>query len=103
MNSTEIKTIFHKVFNDLPNPVFRYPQMYFEKDGKLYELASAEPFISPEWKHRVARNPIHILDGLFMSDKLHLTWLVKKDDWVWEEGNTMDFDNRQAFNLWYEQ
>ena len=41
MKTREIKAVFDRTFNGLPNPIFCHPFKYFEHNGYLCELASS--------------------------------------------------------------
>lgn len=41
MNEKEIKSVFDRVFNGLPNPMFPHPYKYFEHKGYLCECATS--------------------------------------------------------------
>lgn len=41
MSTNEIKSVFDRTFNGMPNPVFCHPYKYFEHKGYLCELASS--------------------------------------------------------------
>ncbi len=41
METQQIKSVFDRTFNGMPNPVFCHPYKYFEHKGYLCELASS--------------------------------------------------------------
>lgn len=54
MRTKEIKSVFDRTFNGMPNPVFCHPYKYFEHKGYLCELASSES--GAEMARKVARD-----------------------------------------------
>ena len=42
METKEIKAVFDRTFNWMPNPIFCHPYCYFEHNGYLCEIANSE-------------------------------------------------------------
>lgn len=82
MDTKEIKAVFDKVFDNMPNPIFSRPIQYFSRGKFLYEVA-----VTPSmWEmynnsHRPWMSPLHILEGLFVdSEGCWVTVLEQMDD-----------------------
>ena len=56
MNTKEIKAVFDRTFNGMPNPIFKYPVSYFEHNGYLCEVANSA---SSEEMAREVRKDLH--------------------------------------------
>lgn len=79
MEPHEIKEIFDKKFNGLPNPIFCYPLKYFEYNGYLCEVAAANKLSRLDF-NRVKKNPWNVFDALFVDDGLWITVLKKQGE-----------------------
>ena len=75
MGTAEIKAVFDRRFNGMPNPIFCYPVSYFEHNGYLCEVAAANKVGSLDW--RKVKSPLDIFDGLLVDDGYWVTVLTK--------------------------
>lgn len=79
MKGKRIRKIFNDFFKQ-PNPIFCYPVMYFRRGRFLCEVASTESFGNLKWnKFPNIRNPLWILEGLFVDSGFWITVLEQKD------------------------
>lgn len=83
MKTKQAKKIFDSIYGG-PNPIFCYPQFYFEHNGYLCEVASA---VKPKaymqdsrWQYKLSMQPWHIFDLLFCDDGYWITVLKKEGD-----------------------
>ena len=78
MKAQEIKSVFDRTFNGMPNPVFCYPYKYFEHKGYLCELASSQS--NAEAAREVERNldktPLAVFGMMFADCGNMLTVLT---------------------------
>ena len=86
MSAKEIKAVFDRTFNGMPNPIFCHPYSYFEHNGYLCEVANSAS--SAEMAMAVQRNlyktPLAIFNMMFGDCGAWLTVLTK-------EGERTDF------------
>ena len=84
MDSKEIKAVFDRTFNGMPNPIFCHPISYFEYNGYLCELASSASSlemartIDKDWGKQ--RMPLSIFKMMFAEQGLYLTVLTKNGE-----------------------
>lgn len=79
MTPKEIKAVFDRTFNGMPNPIFCYPMKYFEHNGCLCELASANKTSSLDF--RKVKDAMDIFRyGLMVDDGFYVTVLSKEGD-----------------------
>lgn len=83
METNEIKDIFGKVFNNMPNPIFSRPIQYFSRGNFLFEIAITPSFY--EIYNPLVRNnkvsALSILEGLFVDEEgCWVTVLEKMED-----------------------
>ncbi len=78
MKPKEIKAVFDRTFNGLPNPVFCYPVGYFEHKGFLCEIATSPSGenMAQQVKKKLYRNPLAIFDMMFSDCGNWLTVLT---------------------------
>lgn len=79
METKDIKAVFDRVFNGLPNPIFCRPQSYFEHHGYLCEVANSEfsEIIAKEVERNLYRTPLAIFNMMFGDCGAWLTVLTK--------------------------
>ena len=79
MDPKEIKAVFDRTFNGMPNPVFCYPYEYFEHNGYLCETANSAS--NSEMRRVVERQlyhtPLAIFNMMFGNCGAWLTVLTK--------------------------
>lgn len=67
METKEIKAVFDRTFNGLPNPIFCHPMKYFEHHGYLCEVANSQS--SAEVARQVSKNlyktPLEMFNMMF--------------------------------------
>ena len=78
MNSKEIKAVFDRTFNGMPNPIFCHPYSYFERNGYLCEIAnSASSFEMAKAVERdLYKTPLAIFNMMFGNCGAYLTALT---------------------------
>lgn len=78
MDSKEIKAVFDRAFNGMPNPIFCHPYSYFERNGYLCEIANSAS--SCEMAKAVERDlhktPLAIFNMMFGNCGAYLTVLT---------------------------
>ena len=64
MKTKEIKAVFDRTFNGLPNPVFCHRIGYFEHKGFLCEIATSPSGenMAQQVKEKLYKNPLAIFD-----------------------------------------
>lgn len=79
MDSKEIKAVFDRTFNGLPNPMFCHPISYFEHNGYLCELASSASLAEMAYavQRDLHKTPLAIFNMMFANQGLYLTVLTK--------------------------
>jgi len=79
MEVTEIKAVFDRTFNGMPNPIFRYPVMYFEHNGYLCELAKSATSheMAEETRRDLHKSPLAMFGMMFGDCGAWLTVLTK--------------------------
>lgn len=81
METKEIKEIFEKTYNNMPNPVFCYPQFYFQYRNFICEVAAAKKPESVAHQISIYGNPLRIFDLLFCDDGYWITVLQQHGDY----------------------
>lgn len=78
MDTKEIKAVFDRTFNGMPNPIFCHPLKYFEHNGYLCEVANSAS--SSEVARGVSKNlhktPLAMFGMMFGSCGAWLTVLT---------------------------
>ena len=78
MEAKEIKAVFDRTFNGLPNPIFCHPVRYFEHNGYLCEVANSAS--SSEVARQVSKNlhktPLAMFEMMFGDCGAWLTVLT---------------------------
>ena len=71
MNAKEIKAVFDRVFNNMPNPVFSRPIKYFSRGKFLFEIAVTPSMSEMLWENSTHKrvSALHILECLFFYDE----------------------------------
>jgi hypothetical protein len=80
MKSNRIRSIFKRVYNNLPNPIFCYPLFYFQHGEFICEVAtSINNFENTKWSYQYFKNssPLLILEGLFFNQGYWITVLQR--------------------------
>jgi len=83
MKSNRIRSIFNRVYNNSPNPIFCYPLFYFQHGEFICEVAtSISNFRNAKWDCRdfTNSNPLLILEGLFFNQGYWITVLRRTRD-----------------------
>lgn len=83
MEATEIKEIFDKVFNNMPNPMFCRPIQYLSRGNFLIEVAVTPSYYSiyDSLMRRNKVTPLNILQGLFVDENgCYVTILEKSEN-----------------------
>lgn len=83
MDAKEIKAVFDKIFNNMPNPIFSRPIQYFSRGKFLYEVAVTPSMFEMRWNNAPHQrlSPLYILEGLFVdSEGCWVTVLEQMDD-----------------------
>ena len=82
MEPNEIKAVFDRKYNGLPNPVFCHPVKYFEHNGYLCEIAnsasSAE--MAEEVRQNLHKTPLAMFGMMFGDCGAWLTVLTKNGE-----------------------
>ena len=82
METREIKAVFDRTFNGMPNPIFCHPYGYFEHNGYLCEVANSAS--SAETAKVVERDlnktPLAIFNMMFGDCGAWLTVLTKEGE-----------------------
>ena len=78
MEAKEIKAVFDRTFNGMPNPIFFHPVRYFEHNGYLCEVANSAS--SAEVAREVSKNlyktPLAMFEMMFGDCGAWLTVLT---------------------------
>lgn len=77
MNTKHIKNVFKLVFNNMPNPIFCFPLLYFQHKNYLCEVATSKKYNQLRWNNCEyhSMSPLLILEGLFVADGFYVTVL----------------------------
>ena len=97
MTLNEIKAVFDRTFNGMPNPVFCYPTSYFEHNGYLCETASSasKSEITEQVKRDLYKTPLAIFEMALGDCGCWLTVLTKGGERTRFGGH---FDTEEEFN-----
>ena len=97
MNTKEIKAVFDRTFNGMPNPIFCNPYSYFEHNGYLCELASSESGLkmAKRVKSELYKTPLAIFDMALADCGNWLTVLTMDGERTQFGGH---FDTEEEFN-----
>lgn len=90
MKAKKIKNIFNMVYNNLPNPIFCYPILYFQRGPYICEIAaSINSYREAKWDDGdlTNSNPLLILEGLFFEQGYWITVLKRTKDNKYEKTN----------------
>jgi len=81
MKSKNIKKIFDRVFNNMPNPIFCCPLGYFQHKNFLCEVAATMGKHCLKWNNSdfQNKNPLLILEALFVDSGYWITVLERKN------------------------
>lgn len=97
METKEIKAVFDRTFNGMPNPIFCHPLRYFEHNGYLCEVANSAS--SCEMAKAVERDlhktPLAIFNMMFGDCGAWLTVLTMDGERTSLGGH---FDNEKELN-----
>lgn len=99
MNEIEIKKVFHKTFNGLPNPLYCHPQKYFKHRGHLCEIATSATSTEMEavtLKKMRHMDPLAVLNMGFANCGSMLTVLTPEGDRTPYDGPFDDEDGLKA-------
>jgi len=79
MQEEEIKAVFDRVFNGMPNPIFCHPVSYFECNGYLCEVAASASYceIVRDIERELYRSPLDIFRLLFGHCGAYVTVITK--------------------------
>lgn len=78
MNAKEIKAVFDRTFNGMPNPIFCHPYSYFEHNGYLCEVANSASDAEAAMmvQKSLSRTPLAIFNMMFGDCGAWLTVLT---------------------------
>lgn len=78
----EIKAVFDRTFNGLPNPIFCHPYSYFEHNGYLCEVANSasNAEMAIKTQRNLHKTPLAILNMMFGDCGAWLTVLTKEGE-----------------------
>lgn len=97
METKEIKAVFDRTFNGMPNPIFCHPVRYFEHNGYLCEVAnsasSAE--VAREVSNNLHKTPLAMFGMMFGDCGAWLTVLTMDGDKTSLGGH---FDTEEELN-----
>ena len=79
MNENEIKAVFDRTFNGMPNPIFQHPMCYFEHNGYLCEIAGSKSSaeMAREVRQDLQKTPLAIFEMAMGDCGKWLTVLTK--------------------------
>ncbi len=82
MKAKEIKAVFDRTFNGMPNPIFCHPYSYFEHNGYLCEVAnsSSNAEVASETLRELYKTPFAIFNMMFGDCGAWLTVLTKEGE-----------------------
>lgn len=78
MKTNEIKAVFDRTFNGMPNPIFCHPYSYFEHNGYLCEVANSasNAEMARETERQLSHTPLAIFNMMFGNCGAWLTVLT---------------------------
>ena len=79
MKEEEIKAVFDRTFNGMPNPIFCHPVRYFEHNGYLCEVANSASSVevAREVSMNLHKTPLAMFGMMFADCGKWLTVLTK--------------------------
>ena len=80
MTQKGIKKIFGMFFNNMPNPIFCNPCLYFKHKDFLCEVARTRGFEETKLSQKIHAyiNPLDVLELLLVDDGFYITVLERK-------------------------
>lgn len=97
MEAKEIKAVFDRTFNGMPNPIFCCPIKYFEHNGYLCETATSlsGPTVAREVERELHKTPLAIGMMMFADCGSYLTVLTRDGEKTSLGGH---FDSEEELN-----